>query len=153
MREKMRKIDQVVRSIGFVRDRIWTDPRGGQSWTLWLETAGDRPALVFGRDGEVHKVVVDFDQGLWGLSNEELQRFLDEAKSRSAKLRGLVAELGLPRPASAEEPGVETLPRTAAEPGPDRGTLPRAAEVGEEDDEELEGPARTSRSGISRKST
>ena len=99
---------------------------------LWLELAGDRPVLAFGSEGEVHKVVVDFDDGLWDLSDEDSQRFLDEAKFRSAKLRGIVAELGLPRPASAEEPGVETLPRTAAEPGPDRGTLPRAAEIGDD---------------------
>ncbi len=100
---------------------------------LWLEIAADRPILAFGSEGDIHTVVVDFEEGwLWDLSDEDLQRFLDEAKSRSVKLR-------LPRPASAEEPGVETLPRIAAEPGPDRGTLPRAAEVGEEDDEELEG--------------
>ena len=85
---------------------------------LWLETAGDRPVLAFGSEGNTHTVVVDFGQGLWDLSDEDLQRFLDEAKFRSAELRGIVAELGLPRPASAEEPGVETLPRTAAKPGP-----------------------------------
>ncbi len=82
----------------------------------WLETAGDRPVLAFGSEGNTHTGVVDFGQGLWDLSDEDLQRFLDEAKFRSAELRGIVAELGLPRPASAEEPGVETLPRTASEP-------------------------------------
>ncbi len=80
---------------------------------LWLEIAGDRPIPAFGSEGDIHTVVVDFEEGwLWDLSDEDLQRFLDEAKFRSAKLR-------LPRPASAEEPGVETLPRVAAEPGPD----------------------------------
>ena len=124
-----------MRSVGFVRDRHWTDPRDGVGWMLWLEIAADRPILAFGSEGDIHKVVVDFEEGwLWDLSDEDLQRFLDEAKSRSAKLRGLVAELGLPRPASAEEPGVETLPRVAAKPGPDRGTLPRAADVGEDDE-------------------
>ena len=94
---------------------------------LWLEIAADRPILAFGCEEDIHKVVVDFERGwLWDLSDEDLQRFLDEAKVRSAKLR-------LPRPASAEEPGVETLPRVATEPEPDRGTLPGAAEVGEAD--------------------
>ncbi len=83
---------------------------------LWLETAGDRPVLAFGSEGDTHTVMVDFGQGLWDLSDEDLQRFLDEAKFRSAELRGIVGELGLPRPASAEEPGVETLPRAAAAP-------------------------------------
>ena len=87
----------------------------------WLEIAGDRPVLAFGSEGNTHTVVVDFDRGLWDLSDEDLQWFLDEAKFRSAERRGIVAELGLPRSASAEEPGAETLPRTAAEPGPDSG--------------------------------
>ncbi len=88
---------------------------------LWLEIAGDRPILAFGSEGDIHTVVVDFEEGwLWDLSDEDLQRFLDKAKFRSAKLRGIVAELRLPRPASAEEPGVETLPRTAAEPEDDK---------------------------------
>ena len=100
---------------------------------LWLEIAADRPILAFGSEGDIHKVAVDFErEWLWDLSDEDLQLFLDEAKSRSAKLRGLVAELGLPRPAGEEEPGVETLPRTATEPGPDRETLPRTAEVRED---------------------
>ena len=79
---------------------------------LWLETAGDTPVLAFGSEGNTYKVEVDFGQGLWDLSDKDLQRFLHEAKFSSA-------ELGLPRPASAEQPGVETLPRTAAEPGPE----------------------------------
>ena len=37
----------------------------------------------------------------------------------------IVAELGLPRRASADEPAVETLPRIAGELRPDRRTLPR----------------------------
>ena len=123
MRGKRRKIpavDQIVRSVGGVPDRHWTDPRDGVGWMLWLELAGDRPVLAFGSEGEVHKVVVDFDDGLWDLSDEDSQRFLDEAKFRSAELRRIVAELGLPRPANAEERGVETLPRTAAEPEDDK---------------------------------
>ncbi len=58
---------------------------------------------------------------------------LHEAKSMGAKF-GIVPELSLPRPASAEEASVETLPRTAAEPGPDLGTLPRASNVLRDDD-------------------
>ncbi len=119
MREKMREIplkDEIVRSVGGVPDRHWTDPRDGVGWMVWLENAGDRPVLAFGSEGEVHKVVVDFDEGLWDLSDEDLQWFLDEAKFRSAELREIVAELGLPRPASEEEPGVETLPRYTVDP-------------------------------------
>ncbi len=80
---------------------------------LWLELASDRPVLAFGFEGNTHTVVVDFEEGLWDLSDEDLQRFLDKGKFRSA-------ELGRPRPASAEDPGVETLPRTAAEPEDDK---------------------------------
>ncbi len=81
---------------------------------LWLEIAADRPILAFGSEGDIHTVVVDFEEGwLWDLSDEDLQRFLDKGKFRSA-------ELGLPRPATAEDPGVETLPRTAAEPEDDK---------------------------------
>jgi hypothetical protein len=62
---------------------------------------------------------VQFNHGLADRSDADLPRLLDEAKFRSAELRGIVAELGLPRSASAEESGVEALPRTAAEPGPE----------------------------------
>ena len=58
---------------------------------------------------------------------------LHEAKSMGAKF-GIVAELNLPRPSSAEEDSVETLPRTSAEPAPDLGTLPRASEVLKDDE-------------------
>lgn len=58
---------------------------------------------------------------------------LREAKSMGAKF-GIVPELSLPRPASAEGASVETLPRTAAEPGPDLGTLPRASNVLRDDE-------------------
>ena len=58
---------------------------------------------------------------------------LHEAKSMGAKF-GIVPELSLPRPASAEEASVETLPRTAAEPGSDLGTLPRASNVLRDDE-------------------
>ncbi len=119
-KRKIPAVDQIIRSVGGVPDRHWTDRRDGVGWMLWLETAGDRPVLAFGSEGDTHTVMVDFGQGLWDLSDEDLQRFLDEAKFRSAELRGIVAELGLPRPASAEEPGVETLPRTAAEPEDDK---------------------------------
>ncbi len=104
--------DEILRSVGGIPDRHWTDPRDGVGWMLWLETAGDTPVLAFGSEGNTYKVEVDFGQGLWDLSDKDLQRFLHEAKFSSA-------ELGLPRPASAEQPGVETLPRTAAEPGPE----------------------------------
>ena len=51
------------------------------------------------------------------------------AKFTKAKLGGIVDESGLPRPADAVEPAVETLPRVVGEPGPDPGTLPRASEA------------------------
>jgi len=90
-RRKVPAVDQVVRSVGGVPDRHWSDPRDGVGWMLWLETAGDRPVLAFGSEGNTHKVEVDFGQGLWDLSDKDLQRFLHEAKFSSA-------ELGLPRP-------------------------------------------------------
>ncbi len=71
------------RALGGVTDRHWTDPRDGVRWTLWLETAGDRPILAFGSEGDTHTVVVDFDDGLWDLSNENLQGFLDEGRGIS----------------------------------------------------------------------
>ncbi len=86
MRGKMRKIpavDQIVRSVGGVPDRHWTDPRDGVGWMLWFELAGDRPVLAFGSDGDTHTVVVDFEEGLWDLSKEDLHRFLDEAQASS----------------------------------------------------------------------
>ena len=86
---------------------------------MWFEIAGDRPVLAFGSEGDIHRVVVDFEEGLRDLSDKDLQWLLDEAKFRSADLREIVAELGLPRSASAEEPGAETLPRTSAEPSPE----------------------------------
>ena len=72
-----------MRSFGGIADRHWTDPRDGVRWTLWLETGGDRPVLAFGSEGDTHTVVLDFDEGLWDLSNEDLQRFLDEGREGS----------------------------------------------------------------------
>ena len=46
---------------------------------MWLEREGDRPVLAFGSEGETLTVVVDFDDGLWDLSDEALQGFVDEA--------------------------------------------------------------------------
>ena len=55
------------------------------------------------------------------------------AKFQKAKLRGILDELSLPRPADAVEPAVETLPRIAGQPRPDPGTLPRASKLSEDD--------------------
>lgn len=60
--------------------RIWTDPRDGTRWTLWLELAGDRPVLAFGSEGTTHTVVVDFDDFLEDRSDADLQRWLDEGR-------------------------------------------------------------------------
>ena len=75
--------DEILRSVGGISDRHWTDSRDGVGWTVWLEIAGDRPVLAFGREGNTHTVVVNFDEGLWDLSNEDLQRLLDEGQGSS----------------------------------------------------------------------
>ena len=59
--------------------RDWTDPWDGRNWTVWLER-GTWPVLVFGSEGDVHKVAVDFNDGLEDRSDEELQRLLDEGR-------------------------------------------------------------------------
>ena len=85
-RGKRRRIswrDRLVKTFGGISDRQWTDPRDGVRWTVWLETEGDRPVLVFGSEGDTHTVVVDFEEGLWDLSKEDLHRFLDEAQAGS----------------------------------------------------------------------
>ena len=61
-RRKIPAVDQIIRSVGGVPDRHWTDPRDGVGWMLWLETAGDTPVLAFGSEGNTHKVEVDFGQ-------------------------------------------------------------------------------------------
>ena len=86
-RAKRRKISVrglISRTFGGITDRHWTDPRDGVRWTLWLETGGDRSVLAFGSEGEVHTVAVDFDDHHpWHLSNEDLQRLLDEGQGSS----------------------------------------------------------------------
>ncbi len=85
-RGKRRKISVrglISRTFGGITHRHWTDPRDGVRWTLWLETAGDKPVLAFGSKGDTHTVVVDFDDDLWHLSNEDLQRLLDEGQGSS----------------------------------------------------------------------
>ena len=69
MRGKRRKIswrDRTVRRVGGVADRHWTDPRDGVGWTLWLEIAGDRPALVFGSEGDTHTGLGGLRRGALG---------------------------------------------------------------------------------------
>ena len=73
----------ISRTFGGIADRHWTDPRNGVRWTVWLETQRDRPTLVFGSDGDTQAVVVDFDDGLWDLSDADLQRFLDEGRDEN----------------------------------------------------------------------
>ena len=73
----------IVKTFGGISDRHWTDSRNGVRWTVWLERADDRPVLAFGREGNTHTVVVNFDEGLWDLSNEDLQRLLDEGQRNS----------------------------------------------------------------------
>ena len=82
-RGKRRRIswrDLISKTFGGISDRQWTDPRDGVRWTVWLETGGDRPVLVFGSGGDTHTVVVDSGDGLWDLSDEGLQRSLDEGR-------------------------------------------------------------------------
>ena len=73
----------IVKTFGGISDRQWTDLRDGVRWTVWLETQRDRPTLVFGSEGDTHTVVVDFDDDVWDLSNEDLQRLLDEGQGSS----------------------------------------------------------------------
>ena len=73
----------IVKTFGGVSDRHWTDSRDGVRWTVWLEREGDRPVLAFGSEGETRTVVVDFDDDVWDLSNEDLQRLLDEGQGSS----------------------------------------------------------------------
>ena len=58
--------------------RDWTDPRDGRHWKI--RQTGLPTVLVFGSEGEVVKVLVDFSDGLEDRSDEELQRLLDEGR-------------------------------------------------------------------------
>ena len=73
----------ISKTFGGITDRHWTDGRDGVRWTVWLEVEGDRPVLAFGSEGDTHTVMVDFDDELWDLSNEGLQRLLDEGRGLS----------------------------------------------------------------------
>ncbi len=57
--------------------RFWTDPRDGRHWKVRQTVLP--PVLVFESEGAVFSVVVDFI-GLADLSNEDLQRLLDEGR-------------------------------------------------------------------------
>ncbi len=65
--------------------RDWTDPRDGRPWKIWLEP-GQPTVLVLGSERDLHTVVVDFREGLEDLSDEELQRLLDERGGGRAHL-------------------------------------------------------------------
>ena len=82
-RRKISVRELISRTFGGITDRHWTDPRNGVRWTVWLETQRDRPTLVFGSEGDTQAVVVDFDDGLWDLSDGDLQRFLDEGRDEN----------------------------------------------------------------------
>ncbi len=58
--------------------RFWTDPRDGRHWTV--RQTGLSPVLVFESEGDVFSVVVVDFIGLADLSNEDLQRLLDEGR-------------------------------------------------------------------------
>ncbi len=60
--------------------RFWTDPRDGRHWKV--RQTGLPPVLVFESEGDVVSVVVDFIV-LANRSDEDLQRFLDEAQVSS----------------------------------------------------------------------
>ena len=60
--------------------RDWTDPRDGRQWTVRLEP-GSWPVLAFGSEGEFHRVVVDFTEGLKDRSDADLQRLLDKGRA------------------------------------------------------------------------
>ena len=58
--------------------RDWTDPRDGRHWKV--RQTGLPPVLVFASEEEVVSVPVNFNDGLEGRSDEDLQRLLDEAR-------------------------------------------------------------------------
>ncbi len=58
--------------------RFWTDPRDGRHWKV--RQTGLPPVLVFESEGDVFSVVVVDFIGLADLSDEDLQRLLDEGR-------------------------------------------------------------------------
>ncbi len=61
--------------------RDWTDPRDGSHWKV--RQTGVPPVLEFESEGDVFSVVVVDFIGLADLSDEDLQRLLDEGRASS----------------------------------------------------------------------
>ena len=58
--------------------RDWTDPRDGRHWKV--QQTGLPVVLIFESEGDIHSVVVDFNDGIEDRSDEDLQRWLDEGR-------------------------------------------------------------------------
>ena len=58
--------------------RDWTDPRDGRRWKV--RQTGLPPVIVFTSEDDVFSVPVDFNDGIEGRSDAELERLLDEAR-------------------------------------------------------------------------
>ncbi len=58
--------------------RDWTDPRDGRHWKV--RQTSSPPAIVFVSEGEIHSVVVDFNEAIEDQSDKVLQRLLDEGR-------------------------------------------------------------------------
>ena len=58
--------------------RDWTDPRDGRHWKL--RQTGLPSVLVFASEGDRFSVAIDFNDRLEDLSDEDLQRWLDEGR-------------------------------------------------------------------------
>ena len=61
--------------------RDWTDPRDGRHWKV--QQTGLPTALVFASEDDVFSVVLDLNDWLEDLSDEDLQRLLDEAQEEA----------------------------------------------------------------------
>ena len=59
--------------------RDWTDPRDGRRWTVWLEPV-KKPVISFKSGRELHTLLLDSNPRLEDRLDEELQRWLDEAR-------------------------------------------------------------------------
>ena len=58
--------------------RDWTDPRDGRHWRV--RQTGLPPVLVFASEDDRFSVDIDFNNRLDDLSDEALQRLLDEGR-------------------------------------------------------------------------
>ena len=60
--------------------RDWTDPRDGKRWKV--RQTGLPSVVMFASEEDRFSVAIDFNDRLEDRSDEELQRWLDEARGR-----------------------------------------------------------------------